>query len=41
MQAMSRSSQTAIENEALWLFTDWGHDGAGKAYNGWFGGKHG
>lgn len=23
MQAMSRSSQTAIENEACWLFTGW------------------
>lgn len=22
MQAMSRSSQTAMENESLWLFTD-------------------
>lgn len=41
MQAMSRSSQTASENEAFWLFPDWGHDDAGKAYNGGLGGKHG
>lgn len=41
MQAMSRSSQTAIENEACWLFTGWGDEGTGKAYNGVFGDKHG
>jgi hypothetical protein len=34
MQAMSRSSQTAMENESRWLFTDWGHNSAGKEYGG-------
>lgn len=40
MQAMSRSSQTAMENESCWLFTDWGHNSAGKEYKGGFRGKY-